>query len=32
MWVVTESGTMDHVRSGDLAVQMKKSKGKFQSY
>ena len=32
MWVVTESGPMDHVRSGDLAVQMKKSKGKFQSY
>jgi len=31
MWVVTESGTMNHVRQGDLAVQMKQSGGKFQS-
>lgn len=26
LWVVTETGTMDPIRQGDLAVQMKKSK------
>jgi predicted metal-dependent peptidase len=31
MWVVTETGTMNHVRPGDLAVQMKQSGGKFQT-
>jgi predicted metal-dependent peptidase len=32
LWVITEHGTMDAVRVGDLAVQMKKSDGKFQPY
>lgn len=32
MWVVTETGTMEHIRPGDLAVQMKKDQGKFKTY
>lgn len=32
LWVVTEHGTMQHLRPGDLAVQMKKSEGKFKPY
>jgi len=31
MWVITEHGTMDAVRSGDLAIQMKKEK-QFKRY
>lgn len=32
LWVVTPGGTMEHVRQGDLACQMKKSNGKFKTY
>jgi predicted metal-dependent peptidase len=32
LWVVTETGTMEHVRMGDLAIQMKKSDGKFKPF
>lgn len=32
LWVITETGTMGTVRPGDLAVQMKKSSGKFRTY
>lgn len=32
LWVVTPSGTMDHVRPGDLACQMKKDSGAFKPY
>jgi predicted metal-dependent peptidase len=31
LWVVTETGTLEHVRSGDLAIQMKKEK-QFKKY
>lgn len=32
LWVVTETGTMEHVRPGDLVCQMKKSDKKFKPY
>lgn len=32
LWVVTPTGTLDHLRQGDLACQMKKDSGKFKSY
>ena len=32
LWVITETGTMEAVRQGDLAVQMKKDDGKFKTY
>lgn len=32
LWVVTPSGTMDHVRPGDLACKMSRDSGKFRSY
>jgi predicted metal-dependent peptidase len=32
LWVVTPTGTLEHVRPGDLACQMKKDSGKFKSY
>jgi len=32
LWVVTPSGTMEHIRPGDLACQMKKDSGQFKPY
>lgn len=32
LWVVTPSGTMDHVRPGDLACKMNADSGKFKAY
>lgn len=32
LWVVTPGGTMEHIRPGDLACQMKRDSGKFKSY
>lgn len=32
LWVITESGTMDAVRPGDLACRMAKNQGSFKKY
>ncbi len=32
LWVITETGTLDIVRPGDLACKMKKDNGNFRSY
>ena len=32
LWVITEGGTMNTVRQGDLAVKMKADQGKFKTY